>query len=226
MEFRNLVDQFDYTVVLFLNNTIVGKYRALDLSIEFLERSYLLSGVVLMALLWYCWFKDARARCRMQLLFGIFVAVMAGVLSRILQHTLPFHLRPLYNLHLKYPIGLEPGPLSHWNSFPSDHACIYFALATVVFLSHRLGGIVALLCAAITCSTRIYLGIHYPSDVLGGAILGSFLVAVLTRFPLPNGVYRILDWERVAPPSFYAFAFIASYLIATLFTELRGIAHL
>lgn len=226
MTFRDLVDHFDSTIIFFFNKQLVGKFRPLDQSIEFIEKSFLFSGVLLLTLLWYRWFKDARARSRMRLLFGIFVAVLVGVLSRVLQHMLPFHLRPLYNLHLTFPIGLEPGPLSHWNSFPSDHACIYFALATVVFLSDRLCGIFAFFCAAITCSTRIYLGIHYPSDVLAGAILGILVVTLLTRIPLPQGVYRILDWERDAPPSFYACAFIVSYQIATLFTDLRAIAHL
>jgi undecaprenyl-diphosphatase len=226
MTFRDLVDHFDSTIIFFLNKQVVGKFRALDQSIEFIEKSFLFSGVLLLTLLWYRWFKDARARSRMQLLFGTFVAVLAGVLSRVLQHILPFHLRPLYNLHLTFPIGLEPGPLSHWNSFPSDHACIYFALATVVFLSDRLWGIGAFFCAAITCSTRIYLGIHYPSDVLAGAILGVLVVTLLTRIPLPQSIYRVLDWERDAPPSFYACAFIVSYQIATLFTDLRAIAHL
>ncbi len=220
------MDHFDSTIIFFFNKQLVGKFRPLDQSIEFIEKSFLFSGVLLLTLLWYRWFKDARARSRMRLLFGIFVAVLVGVLSRVLQHMLPFHLRPLYNLHLTFPIGLEPGPLSHWNSFPSDHACIYFALATVVFLSDRLCGIFAFFCAAITCSTRIYLGIHYPSDVLAGAILGILVVTLLTRIPLPQGVYRILDWERDAPPSFYACAFIVSYQIATLFTDLRAIAHL
>jgi undecaprenyl-diphosphatase len=221
------LDNFDSTIILFLNK-LVGKSRVLDESVELIEKSFLLSGVLLLSLLWYRWFKDARAKSRIRLLFGAVTAVLAGVLSRVLQHVLPFHVRPLYNPHLqlRFPIGIAPGPLSQWNSFPSDHACIYFALATVICLSDRRLGIFAFLCAAITSCARIYLGVHYPSDVLGGAILGILAVTLFKMLPLPRLMDRVLDWERYASPSFYAFAFIASYLIATLFTDLRALAHL
>jgi undecaprenyl-diphosphatase len=221
------LDNFDHPVTLFLNQ-FVGKSRILDQSIELLSESYLFSGILLVTLLWYRWFRDPRDESRIGLFYGTVLAVLAGMLSRVLQHALPFHTRPLYNQNLKllFPIGITPGPLSQWNSFPSDHACIYFALATVVYLSNRRLGLFAYLCALITSSTRIYLGIHYPSDVLGGAILGILVVVLGQKIPWPRSFYRVLDWEESSPPTFYAFAFLASYLIGTLFTDLRTIAHL
>ena len=221
------LDNFDAPITLFFNQ-FVGKSRLLDQSIELLSESFLFSGILLVSFLWYRWFRDPRDKARMQLFFGTVTAVSAGILSRILQHLLPFHTRPLYNQNLKlvFPIGISPGSLSRWNSFPSDHACIYFALATVVFLSNRRLGLFAYLCAAIASSSRIYLGVHYPSDVLGGAIFGILVVSLCQKIPLPRFFYRVLDWEESAPASFYALAFLASYQIGTLFTELRNIAHL
>jgi undecaprenyl-diphosphatase len=217
----------DYPITLFLNQ-FVGKSHILDKSVEHLAEAYLTSGILFVSLIWYRWFRDQRDESRIRLFFGTVAAVFAGVLSRILQHILPFHVRPLYNadLKLKYPIGMGPGTLSQWNSFPSDHACIYFALATVIFFSNRRWGLFAYICAAVVSSTRIYLGIHYLSDVLAGAILGIVLVALSRAIPVPGIFYRLLDWEESAPASFYAIAFFVSYQIGTLFTDIREFGQL
>jgi undecaprenyl-diphosphatase len=153
---------------------------------------------------------------------------LAGRLGRLLQLSLPFHVRPLYNTDLKltWPIGVESGTLNHWNSFPSDHAALFFGLATLIWISDRRLGVFASFWAAITSSTRVYLGFHYPSDILGGEALGIFMVILFQRFPLPALVSRLLDWERKASSSFYAVAFITSYQAGTLFNDVRDIGHL
>ena len=93
-------------------------------------------------------------------------------------------------------------------------------------ISNRRLGVFAFCWAAITTLTRVYLGYHYPSDILGGAALGILMVLLSQAVPWPPVVYRLLDWERCASPSFYAAAFIASYQAGTLFSDVRAIAHL
>src|SRR5215471_12131200 len=114
---------FDSTLVLCLNK-IVGKSPLLDRSVELLSDNSLLNGVLLVAFLWLIWFKDKREESRIRLLMGGVAAVLAGVLSRLLQLSLPFHFRPLLNpeLNLTTPSGVDPASWNHWNSFPSDHA--------------------------------------------------------------------------------------------------------
>ena len=222
-----ILNNFDFTIVLFLNK-FVGKSRLLDESVELLSGTFILNGILFVALLWFIWFKDKREESRIRLFKGSVAAVLAGVLSRLLQLSLPFHARPLYNADLKltWPIGVESGTLNHWNSFPSDHAALFFGLATLIWISDRNLGVFAFLWAAITSSTRVYLGLHYPSDILGGAVLGILMVIFFQRLPSPRVVYRLLDWERCASPSFYAVGFIASYQAGTLFNDVREIAHL
>jgi undecaprenyl-diphosphatase len=65
-------------------------------------------------------------------------------------------------------------------SFPSDHATATFAIATA-FLLHGLGrrGVAFLAAAAIVCVSRIYVGTHYFTDVLGGAVTGTSAAAAV-----------------------------------------------
>jgi undecaprenyl-diphosphatase len=78
----------------------------------------------------------------------------------------------------------HPKPLVHAPhdaSFPSGHAASSFACATILtFFVPRAAPLLFLLAAAIAWS-RVYVGVHYPLDVLGGAVLGV-LVAIALRW--------------------------------------------
>lgn len=57
-------------------------------------------------------------------------------------------------------------------SFPSAHAMISFAAATAIFHYNRKAGIAALVVAALIAFSRLYLFVHFPSDVLVGTVIG------------------------------------------------------
>lgn len=82
---------------------------------------------------------------------------------------------------LVYP---EPRPLVHLphsGAFPSGHASAAFASATVIaWASRRLAFPAYVLAAAIAWS-RVYVGVHWPLDVLGGAVLGTLVATALPR---------------------------------------------
>ena len=91
---------------------------------------------------------------------------------------------------LKQAIGRErpsevytaPKPLVHAphdGSFPSGHATVSFACATMLaFYAPRAAPAFFLLAVAIAWS-RVYVGVHYPLDVLGGAVLGVGIAIAL-----------------------------------------------
>jgi undecaprenyl-diphosphatase len=103
----------------------------------------------------------------------------------------------LISYGLKQAIGRErpshvyatPRPLVHAphdGSFPSGHATASFACATILaFYAPRAAPAFFVLAAAIAWS-RVYVGVHYPLDVLGGAGLGV-LVALTLRFLAARG---------------------------------------
>ncbi len=89
--------------------------------------------------------------------------------------------------------GLEllVGKASDW-SFPSGHASSSFASAcSILFTGYRKEGIAALIFAFLIGFSRLYVGIHYPSDVLCGALLG-LAFAILASLII-NKIYNKLQ---------------------------------
>lgn len=75
----------------------------------------------------------------------------------------PFAVNGAIDLIIKAPSGF---------SFPSSHAATCFAVATAIFLFHKRLGIIAYIYAALVAFSRMYLYVHYPSDIVGGTALG------------------------------------------------------
>jgi membrane-associated phospholipid phosphatase len=80
-------------------------------------------------------------------------------------------------------------------SFPSNLAAVVFGLALAVWLMNKRMGTWLLIMAFVACFARIYVGIHYPSDILGGAAFGVVGVA-LTYFLFwaISPLVRLLKW--------------------------------
>ena len=57
-------------------------------------------------------------------------------------------------------------------SFPSGHAAVFFAIGAVVYFYNKKAGILFLLGAAILSGARVFAFLHWPTDILAGAIIG------------------------------------------------------
>ena len=72
------------------------------------------------------------------------------------------------------------------------------------------------------CLPRIYVGIHYPSDVLAGAALGVFSV-LLCSWSKVRKIWTgiVLNWIERWPGASYTLLFLITFEIATLFWDVR-----
>lgn len=78
-------------------------------------------------------------------------------------------IRPYVTLESILPLGHLPGD----HSFPSGHSAGSFAAAWALFRSaKKRWGVPALVLAALISLSRLYVGVHYPTDVIGGVIIG------------------------------------------------------
>ena len=73
------------------------------------------------------------------------------------------------------------GPVSEW-SFPSGHASSSFAAATAIYKSRpKRVGVPCIILAALLAWSRLYVGVHYPTDVLAGALIGTLCAWVALK---------------------------------------------
>jgi len=126
-----------------------------------------------------------RAALAAVLSAGLGLAV-GKIISELVDRARPFVADP-HGVHLFSGHAADPG-------FPSDHATAAFAIAVAILLRKRGWGIFALVAASVLSVGRVALGVHYPSDVLAGAALGSAAALALWAPPLRTKVDRLADW--------------------------------
>ena len=134
---------------------------------------------VLMIIAW--WRTRAAGRPQLPALAVPVVVVLAYVADDVLKN-LVNEQRPCQVLPVK---PLDPCPaLGDW-SFPSNHAAIAAAAAAALWGIDRLLGWIAAPAALLMAASRVWIGAHYPHDVLAslpvGAVFGALLIHVAKR---------------------------------------------
>jgi undecaprenyl-diphosphatase len=125
-----------------------------------------------------------RAALAAVLSAGVALAI-GKVISELVDRARPFVVDP-HGVHLFSGHAADPG-------FPSDHATGAFAVAMAIYLRNRLWGGIALVAAAVLSVGRVAIGVHFPSDVLAGAVLGCGVALVLFAQPLRTRIDRLAD---------------------------------
>lgn len=76
-------------------------------------------------------------------------------------------------------------------SFPSGHAAFYFALSMAVYLYNKKLGVILFVVSLIMGIARIYAGVHWPSDILGGIVVGV-ITALVVNFAARKFIIKTL----------------------------------
>lgn len=137
--------------------------------------------LLVLAVVLQWWRRRERAQARQGcVLAGLSFLLALGINQLILLFV--HRLRP-YDAGVSHLI-IAPNP--DW-SFPSDHAAVCFAIAGAWLGRHpRWQGTVLLVIAALIACARVYVGVHYAGDVLGGALTGLLAARTIQAF-CPSG---------------------------------------
>lgn len=108
-----------------------------------------------------------------------FVALLIGFLiTNLLLKNMVARIRPYEVVQGLTFLGKQPSDFS----FPSGHSTCSMAAAVVLFLKMpKRYGIAALTLGIVICLSRLYVGVHYPTDVLAGAAIGIAAALIAVR---------------------------------------------
>ena len=102
---------------------------------------------------------------------GIQVILGEGLIKHIIQRERPFVSDPAIDTIISAPIGKY--------SMPSGHSSSSMAVAVSVFIQNKKLGIFVLITALMIMLSRLYFCVHYPTDIIAGALLGLTVAIVV-----------------------------------------------
>lgn len=121
-------------------------------------------------------FKKARM-CGLVLIISLGIGYIFNdfILKVLISRPRPFAVnQEIYNfildLGMKFPRG---------TSFPSGHAFSSFNCAVIIFCFNKKSGVAALVLAFLIAFSRIFLCVHYPTDVLAGSVIGVIFAVII-----------------------------------------------
>jgi undecaprenyl-diphosphatase len=145
-------------------NQFTGHYRFLDIIMIMISKKlrYLFAFILLIM-----WFRNNYHRRIVS--FAVISAIITFFLTNVIKL---FYFKPRPFLKNRVNL-LAPVPSKKNSTFPSKHTTLAFAVAiSVLFYKRTLGFILSIL-AFLSGFSRIWMGQHYPTDIIGSAIIGS-----------------------------------------------------
>ncbi len=191
----------------------------------------LLRGGPVFACLIYVSLSNQSANIKSKIVLGLLGTCTCLVISLYCQSHLHTHLRPIFDKALNM-CNLLQWHKSDWGnrlySFPSDTATFFFALSAIIYFQNKKLGIICILWVILTVGiSRVTFGIHYPSDILAGFVLGFTCVWAFSHIKIAQ--QKIEGFLIKYDPKFNLFNISVVIFCAeaySLFPSLQRILHL
>jgi undecaprenyl-diphosphatase len=160
-------------------NVLARKYEWLDTPVIFLaENSEYILAIFLVMILIY----NLKKYWKM-VLEAIIVAIVTRFVIAEIIRKIWFRPRPFVSHQVNQLINYN----SLEASFPSGHACFYFAFSTIIYFYNKRLGIAFYIFSLLIVFSRVFVGIHWPSDILAGAVIGIIMGIILNKLFKKHG---------------------------------------
>jgi undecaprenyl-diphosphatase len=162
----------DRAIFLFING-LAGKVSIIDGFFRGISNDYFAVITSCLILIWL-WFGTRDVAWRQINQRAVLTAAVSIGLTNLLVlisnsfyfRERPFNALPAGSVHLLFYRPTD-------SSFPSNLAAVLFAIAVPIFMKNKVYGSVLLVIAVLGSFGRVYMGVHYPLDVLGGWAFGT-----------------------------------------------------
>ncbi|HDR7339297.1 TPA: undecaprenyl-diphosphatase [Bacillus cereus] len=185
----------NYTVFQWINN-LAGTSVLLDKVMIAITNSAAYVAILFMLILWFHNGKKENAIRKQYTVLYTTLSVIIALLVNVFIHLVYYHPRPFVSYDVNQLV-----PHAENSSFVSDHSVLVLSIAFMFILRGEKLRYIALLWAVLVCISRLYVGVHFPLDVMGAAVITILTSSLLLQ--------KKRIFEPIAKLVFKMYAFVA-----------------
>lgn len=165
----------NYTAFQWINN-LAGISTLLDKEMIVITNSAAYVAILFMFILWFHNGKKENAIRKQYTVLYTTLSVVTALLVNVIIHAVYYHPRPFVTYDVNQLV-----PHAANSSFVSDHSVLVLSIAFVFILRGEKLKYIALIWAVLVCISRLYVGVHFPLDVLGAAVITIITSSLLLQ---------------------------------------------